>query len=110
MPDATDRINPDRLYAPAEVAELDGCCIALIYRRLAEGQYAAVKDGRSTRIPGISILERRARNLVPAKFKRLAKQPSRFDTIRKAAVTARSTVTEYEINDHQESNEKGLPP
>jgi hypothetical protein len=72
MPDPTDHINPDRLYTPNEVAKLDGCCIALVYRRLAGGEYAAFKDGRSCRIPGLSILERRAQNLRPAKFKPLA--------------------------------------
>ena len=78
MPDA-DRIHPDILYTPNQVAALDGCCIALVYRRLAAGEYAALKDGRSTRIPGSSILERRAAKLKPAAFKKPAEEPSAWD-------------------------------
>jgi hypothetical protein len=70
MQDA-DRIHPDTLYSPAEVAKLEGCCIALIYRRLSAREYPAVKDGRSTRILGAAILARRQAKLAPASFKPL---------------------------------------
>jgi hypothetical protein len=60
-----------------QAAALDGCCVALVYRRLAAGEYAALKDGRSTRIPGSSILERRAAKLKPSAFKKAAEEPNR---------------------------------
>jgi hypothetical protein len=81
MPDAADRIHPDTLYTPNQVAALDGCCIALVYRRLAAGEYSALKDGRSTRVPGSSILARRAAKLKPASFKAPKLQGPRFHTI-----------------------------
>jgi hypothetical protein len=80
MPDDADRIHPDILYTPAKVAKLDRCCVALVYRRLSAGEYRAFKDGRSTRILGASILERRAARLKPARFKAPLQGP-RFHTI-----------------------------
>jgi hypothetical protein len=76
-------IHTDRLYSPKQVARLEGCCLARVYQRLARGEYAAFKDGRSTRVPGASILVRRAAKLKPATFKKPTKQPNRFNTIRK---------------------------
>jgi hypothetical protein len=84
MPDPADRILPDKLYTPNEVAQLDGCCVALVYRRLAAGEYAAFKDGRSTRIPGASILKRRATKLIPATFAPPRPQPDNFHTMQRA--------------------------
>ena len=91
-------IHADRLYSPNQVARLDGCCLARVYQRLAAGEYAAFKDGRSTRIPGSSILARRAAKLTPATFKPPKLQGPRFHTLRREPAAA-NTATE-----------KGLPP
>lgn len=81
-----DHIHADRLYAPAELAKLEGCCIALIYRRLSAREYpGVVKDGRSTRILGAAIIARRQAKLAPASFKPPTKQPSRFHTINRSS-------------------------
>jgi hypothetical protein len=77
-----NRIHPDILYSPNEVAKLEGCCIALVYRRVAAGEYPALKDGHSTRILGSAILARRSAKLVPASYK---PQGARFDTDRQTA-------------------------
>jgi hypothetical protein len=62
-------IIPDKMYPPREAAFLDGIGVSSIYERLQRGEYqGVVKDGSGTRIPGQSILDRRAR-LPPAKFK-----------------------------------------
>ena len=66
---SNDHINPDKLYTVTEVAELDGCCVASVYNRLSAGEYRAFKDGKSTRIPGWSINERRGAKLKTATFK-----------------------------------------
>jgi hypothetical protein len=80
-----DRIHPDKLYSPAQVADLEGCCIALVYKRLAGGEYSAFKDGRSTRIYGASVIDRRQNKLKVATFKQPTKQPNRLQTLRKPA-------------------------
>jgi hypothetical protein len=85
-PEDDGLIHADRLYSPKQVAQLEGCCLARVYHRLAAGEYSAFKDGRSTRIPGSSILARRAAMLTPATFKAPTPQPSRFHTIRKSEV------------------------
>jgi hypothetical protein len=87
-----DHIHADRLYAPAELAKLEGCCIALIYRRLSAREYpGVVKDGRSTRIPGAAIIARRRNKLTPATFKAPPPPPpARFNTIRRKAAEART--------------------
>jgi hypothetical protein len=77
-------IHAGRLYSPKQVALLEGCCLARVYQRLAAGEYAAFKDGRSTRIPGSSILDRREKKLKAASFKAPQPQPSRFHTIKTA--------------------------
>jgi hypothetical protein len=75
-------IHADRLYSPKQVARLEGCCLARVYQRLAAGEYAAFKDGHSTRVPGWSILQRRATKLRPATFKAPPPTPpARFHTI-----------------------------
>ena len=70
MANDTDHIHPDALYSVADVAKLDGCCVASVYNRLSAGEYRAYKDGKSTRIPGSSVLARRATKLRPATFKK----------------------------------------
>jgi hypothetical protein len=76
-------IRPDQLYAPAEVARIEGICPASVYIRLSRGEYQAYKDGKLTRIPGSSILARRAAKLTPATFAPPRPQTSNFHTIRK---------------------------
>jgi hypothetical protein len=75
-------IRADRLYAPKEVARLEGCSVARIYQRLATGEYEAWKDGASTRVLGSSILARREKKLRVASFKAPQLQPNRFHTIK----------------------------
>ncbi len=43
--------HPDRLFTPRQLAELEGCGLTSIYKRLANGEYEAVKDGTKTLIP-----------------------------------------------------------
>jgi hypothetical protein len=67
MPDA---IQPDRLYPLEDAIELEGTSRGEMYRRIARGEYRpVVKDGRSTKVWGYAILERRAAKLAPASFK-----------------------------------------
>jgi len=82
--DDNSLIRADRLYSPGEVARLEGCCLASVYNRLSAGEYCAYKDGRSTRIPGLSILARRAAKLTPATFAPPRPPPSNFHTIQRA--------------------------
>lgn len=78
----SNMISPDRLYSPREVCELEGCCMATFYSRMAKGQYDAYKDGpKKTAITGASILERRRKNLKPATFK-LPTQGPRWHTLK----------------------------
>jgi hypothetical protein len=77
-----DHINADGLYSPRQVCKLESCCLATVYQRLARGEYAALKDGRKTVIPGSQILARRRNKLKPATFKASPPPPpSRFHTI-----------------------------
>jgi hypothetical protein len=65
-----DRIHPERLYSPREIAWLDGRCVASVYKDLALGAYGPVyKDGRSTRAKGFGIIDRRQKKLKPAALK-----------------------------------------
>ena len=54
-----NRINPDGQYRAKQVAKLESICLATVYLRLARGEYVAYKDGRSTLIPGSSILAKK---------------------------------------------------
>jgi hypothetical protein len=64
-------IVPDKMYSPRETAFFEGSGVSTTYERLQRGEYeGAIKDGSATRIPGQSILDRRAR-LSPARFKPL---------------------------------------
>jgi hypothetical protein len=77
-----DRINPDQLYSPRQVGEIDNICQATVYNRMAVGEYGPVfKDGRKTQITGQGILGRRAAKLKPASFKAPKLQGPRFRTI-----------------------------
>ena len=77
-----DRINPDHLYSPGQVAEIDNISPAMVYIRMARGEYGEVfKDGRKTQITGQGILDRRAAKLKPASFKAPKLQGRRFHTI-----------------------------
>jgi len=49
----------EQLLTPRRVAELEGCSLTTIYKRLADGEYAAVKDGNKTLISAASIARRR---------------------------------------------------
>ncbi len=51
--------QPDRLLTPRQLAELEGCGLTSIYKRLALGQYEAIKDGRKTLISAASVARRR---------------------------------------------------
>ncbi len=59
--------HPDRLFTPRQLAELEGCGLTSIYKRLANGEYEAVKDGTKTLIPAASVARRRE-SLPKAKF------------------------------------------
>jgi excisionase family DNA binding protein len=48
-----------RLLSPKEVAEIDGVKKTTVYRRLARGEYDAVKDNRQTKITEESVARRR---------------------------------------------------
>jgi hypothetical protein len=61
-----DRINPNQLYSPRQVGEIDNVSQATVYNRMALGEYGPVfKDGRKTQVPGQGILDRRAAKLKP---------------------------------------------
>jgi len=51
--------NLERLLTPRQVAELDGCGLTTVYKRLADGQYTAIKDGLKTLISAESVARRR---------------------------------------------------
>ena len=57
--------------SPKEAAVLENCGLSVVYERLARGEYAAIKDGRRTKILFESI-ERRRASLPRATFKPLA--------------------------------------
>jgi hypothetical protein len=65
---SSESINPDRLYTIKEVLNLEGTSHSELYRRINKGQYAVVKDGRSTKFLGLGILKRRAAALRPLKI------------------------------------------
>jgi hypothetical protein len=85
MPSDERRISPDKFYSVPDTAVLEDAGQSEIWKRLAKGEYDAVKDGNRTKIPGSSILKRRDERLRPATYKAPTKQPNRFHTIRRAA-------------------------
>jgi hypothetical protein len=63
---SSEAIVPDKLYTLRDVMALEGTSHGELYRRINRGQYAPViKDGRSTKILGRGIIERRAAALRP---------------------------------------------
>ena len=69
MDDDRGGINPDQLYRPRKVGELEGVGDTTTYNRIARGEYGPVfKDGPLTLIPGQGIIDRRKRNLKPATY------------------------------------------
>jgi excisionase family DNA binding protein len=50
---------PERLLTPRQVAELEGCSLTTVYKRLTDGEYSAIKDGVKTLISSASIARRR---------------------------------------------------
>jgi len=50
----------ERMVTHRQAAEAEGRGITTIYKRLARGEYDAVKDGKSTLILWSSVLRRRA--------------------------------------------------
>ena len=50
----------EQLLTPRQVAELEGCSLTTVYKRLADGEYAAVKDNLKTLISSTSVARRRA--------------------------------------------------
>ena len=63
---SSEPICVDRLYTIAEVMRLEGTSHGEMYRRINRGQYSpVVKDGRSTKIWGRAINDRRAAALRP---------------------------------------------
>jgi len=51
----------ERLLTPRQVAELEGCSLTTVYKRLTDGEYTAVKDGLKTLISSASVAQRRER-------------------------------------------------
>jgi excisionase family DNA binding protein len=49
----------DQLLTPRRVAELEGCSLTTVYKRLTDGEYEAIKDGVKTLIPAASVARRR---------------------------------------------------
>jgi excisionase family DNA binding protein len=49
----------ERLLTPRQVAELEGCSLTSVYKRLTDGEYPAVKDGLKTLISSASVARRR---------------------------------------------------
>ena len=48
-----------QLLTPRRVAELEGCSLTTVYKRLTDGEYTAVKDGVKTLISAESVARRR---------------------------------------------------
>ena len=51
----------EQLLTPRRVAELEGCSLTTVYKRLTDGEYTAVKDGNKTLISAESVARRRER-------------------------------------------------
>jgi hypothetical protein len=49
----------EQLLTPRAVAELEGCSLTTVYKRLTDGEYTALKDGVKTLITAESIARRR---------------------------------------------------
>jgi len=49
----------EQLLTPKRVAELEGCSLTTVYKRLTDGDYSAVKDGTKTLISAESVARRR---------------------------------------------------
>jgi excisionase family DNA binding protein len=49
----------EQLLTPRQVAELEGCSLTTVYKRLNDGEYSAVKDGPKTLISSASVARRR---------------------------------------------------
>ena len=49
----------ERLLTPRQVAELEGCSLTTVYKRLTAGEYTARKDGLKTLISSASVARRR---------------------------------------------------
>jgi hypothetical protein len=65
---SSSEIINDRLYTIKALMELESISHGEAYRRINKGQYApVVKDGRSTKITGQAIKDRRAAKLKPLK-------------------------------------------
>ena len=45
---SVEAINPDGLYSPKAVSKLENISLALVYVRMARGEYETYKDGRKT--------------------------------------------------------------
>ena len=57
----------ERLLTPRQVADLEGCSLTAVYKRLSDGEYTAVKDGLKTLISSASVARRRE-NLPKAEY------------------------------------------
>ena len=57
----------ERLLTPRRVAELEGCSLTTVYKRLIDGEYTALKDGVKTLITAESVA-RRPESLLKAQF------------------------------------------
>jgi excisionase family DNA binding protein len=51
----------EQLLTPRRVADLEGCSLTTIYKRLTDGEYEAIKDGTKTLISAASVARRRER-------------------------------------------------
>jgi hypothetical protein len=49
-----------RFFAPKQVQFLDNIGPTSFWKRLAAGEYEAIRDGRNVKVTGASILKRRA--------------------------------------------------
>lgn len=56
-----------RLLSPKQVQFLDDVGPTTFWKRIARGEYTAIREGRNVKVTGASILSRRAK-LPPAKF------------------------------------------
>jgi len=49
----------EQLLTPRRVAELEGCSLTTVYKRLTDGEYEAYRDGVKTLILSESVARRR---------------------------------------------------
>jgi excisionase family DNA binding protein len=58
----------DQLLTPRRVAELEGCSLTTVYKRLTDGEYEAVKDGPNKTLISAASVARRRESLPKATY------------------------------------------